>query len=280
MAHIPKERVIQIDAPESEARALDPCRELERELFQSQKLETVGHLTAGVAHDFNNLLSVITSHGEVLRDELPPDDYRVERLDEILNAAERAASLTQQLLTFSRKRASTPEAVDLNVVTANIFMMLRRLVDDRITFDLQLSPGVGMILGERTLLEQVIVNLVLNARDAMPEGGTLRIISRRVDPDANDGSGTPYLCLSVEDTGEGMSEQVVERIFEPFFTTKDADRGTGLGLSTVLRIVRELGGTLRVESAEGRGSRFDVYLPRLEEKPPDEAVSPLTQTDR
>ncbi len=263
MSQIPKERVLRVDAPHSQARELDPCRELERELFQSQKLETVGHLTAGVAHDFNNLLSVITSHGEVLKDEMDPSDPRMERLDDILNAAERAASLTRQLLAFSRRQASMVESVDVNTVTANMFMMLRRVIDDRIAFDLQLSPGVGMIRGERSLLEQVIVNLVLNARDAMPDGGTIRIISRRVTPESDEESSTPSLCLSVEDTGEGMSQQIIERIFEPFFTTKEADRGTGLGLSTALRIVREMEGELRVESAPGRGSRFDIYLPRL-----------------
>lgn len=240
-------------------------RELEQALLQSQKMEAVGRLAGGVAHDFNNLLVVISSYGELIRESLEQDDSRRGEMDELLKASDRAAALTRQLLTFSRRRPTKMTLLDINEVVSEVATMLKRLLTQNVRIELNLAPYVDMVRGDTTQLEQVILNLVINARDAMSEGGDLRILTRRVERGAPR-PGT-FVCLTVEDTGMGMSPEIKERIFEPFFTTKEAAKGTGLGLSTVYGIVHQFGGEINVESELGKGTRFDIFLPINNDRP-------------
>jgi PAS domain S-box-containing protein len=237
---------------------------LEDQLRQAQKLEAVGRLAGGVAHDFNNLLSVILSHAELLQLAPSLEAPMREELEEIAKAGRRAAELTRQLLLFSRRTVIVFKRIELNAVIADLERMLRRLLREDIEFVCELAADVGCIEADRGLLEQVVMNLVVNARDAMPGGGRLRLSTSRVAPGDQataEGEAADRVALVVEDTGVGMDAVTRERIFEPFFTTKAAGEGTGLGLSTVFGIVHQFGGDIRVDSAPNRGSRFIITLP-------------------
>ena len=264
-------------ANEDLTRALDERRRTEQalvkseeQLRQSQKLEAVGRLAGGIAHDFNNLLSVILSYAEMLiGDEAFTARGRAE-LEEIKRAGERAADLTRQMLAFSRQQVLEPKIIDLNDILANLHKMLGRVLGEDIELKLLPARQLGLVLADPGQLEQVIVNLVVNARDAMPQGGKLTIATSNVELDqgyANDHLGVspgPYVLLGVSDTGVGMDKATQARIFEPFFTTKEMGKGTGLGLSTVFGIVKQSGGNLLVYSEPGMGATFKIYLPRAQ----------------
>jgi PAS domain S-box-containing protein len=244
---------------------------LEEQLRQAQKMEAVGQLAGGVAHDFNNLLTAIIGNAELLLGAIDADDPR--RLDvlEINRAAHRAATLVRQLLAFSRKQVLQPRVLDVNAVVGELSTMLRRLIGEHVELRLELQPDLGRVLADPGQLEQVITNLAVNARDAMPSGGTLTIRTAAVDaadvpvqsPESLPLIG-PLVELSVRDDGVGMDQRTLAHLFEPFFTTKELGRGTGLGLATVYGIVRQSGGHIRVSSRQHHGSTFSVYLPRIE----------------
>ncbi len=243
---------------------------LQAQLLQAQKMESVGRLAGGVAHDFNNMLSIILGYGESIFEGLHSGDPLREQVRQILEAAHRSAELTRQLLAFSRKQTLIPEVLSINAVVGNLERMLQRLIGEHIELQLSLSDDIGRVLVDPGQLEQVIMNLAINARDAMPDGGTLLIGTSAVDLDqayADSHAGSApgrYVLLSVADVGCGMTEEVVGRIFEPFFTTKETGKGTGLGLSTVYGIVKQSGGNIWVRSEPGRGSTFEVYFPQTE----------------
>ncbi len=235
-------------------------RSLEQLLVHSQKMEEVGQLAGGVAHDFNNLLAVIEGSGEMALEELVGHVAREDVLD-MVTAAKRAASLTRQLLAFSRREAARPEPTQLANVVRSVEKMLRRLIGEHITLLARLEE-VAPVMADTNQLEQVLINLCVNARDAMPEGGTLCIELRPVAPgDPNSLPGIDAVRLSVTDTGSGMDSELLKRIFEPFFTTKEIGKGTGLGLSMVYGIVTQNGGQISVESSVGRGSTFSIVFP-------------------
>ena len=246
-------------------------RELENQLRQSQKMEVVGRLAGGVAHDFNNLLAVIMGYGDLARRALRRRGAAARDVEEIRRASERGAALTRQLLAFGRGHLHRAQVVDLNALVADTASLLRRLIGGDVDLRLRLNPRVGRIAGDPGQIEQVVMNLALNARDAMPAGGRLTLETAPVKqtpaepaPGADAGS---YVRLTVHDTGCGIAPEVRAHLFEPFFTTKEPGRGTGLGLSTVHDIVRQHRGHLEVESELGRGSAFRVYLPRIALRP-------------
>jgi PAS domain S-box-containing protein len=232
---------------------------LAEELRQAQRMEVVGRLAGGIAHDFNNLLTVISAHAHFLTSDLPPGDALVDDAQAIQEASERAASLTRQLLLFARKQVPQRRVVDLNTKLANVDRILRRTLGSHIEFVTIPSTSSACVDGDPGQMEQVIMNLILNARDAMPDGGAL-VAELSVDG-AWDDALPRTATITVSDTGTGMDEATRSRIFEPFFTTKGADRGTGLGLATVYGIVTDMGGSIDVESAPGLGSTFRVRLP-------------------
>ena len=238
---------------------------------QSQKLEAIGQLAGGIAHDFNNLLTAILGNAAFVLESTPPDDPRHEDVREIERAATRAAELTHQLLAFSRKQVLQPTSLDLNAALAQIMRMLTRLVGEHIEVTVLPEPGLGLVQADAAQLEQVIVNLVVNARDAMPEGGRLTIETQNVTLEAGSTSQHigappgPYVLIAFTDSGIGMDPATQKRIFEPFFTTKERGKGTGLGLATVYGIVKQSGGSVSVYSEPNRGSTFKVYLPRVAE---------------
>jgi nitrogen-specific signal transduction histidine kinase len=241
--------------------------ELARQLHQSQKLETIGRLAGGIAHDFNNLLTIISGYSELLAASPHTAPAMRESLVQVCQAAGRAAQLTGQLLAFSRQRSATPVLVDVNRLVRRECEMLRRIVDEDIAFITQLAPELPEIRGDAGRLAQVVMNLVLNARDAMPSGGQLAVRTTAVcvrahDPDhpAVTEQGT-YVRLSVDDTGCGMTPEECEHVFEPFYTTKGAGLGTGLGMTTVRSIVDESGGIIALTSTVGVGTSVQVYLP-------------------
>ena len=241
------------------------------ELRQAQKLEAIGRLAGGVAHDFNNLLTAIKGYGDLLMEDLEPDDRRREDVDEILKAADRAASLTKQLLAFGRRQVVAVRVISLDRVVAGTEKMLQRLIGEDIEFTTSLGQTAGFVRADQSQIEQVLLNLVVNARDAMPKGGKLSIELGQVEFSDAGGRrhGTlqpgPYTRLSVSDTGCGMSDDVRSRIFEPFFTTKEEGRGTGLGLAMVYGVVEQLGGGIDIDTAIDRGTTFHVYLPQTSE---------------
>ena len=251
-------------------RDVTDVRRMEDQLRQSQKMEAVGRLAGGVAHDFNNLLTAISGYSDLLLHRLP--DYSTLRRDveEIRKAGDRAATLTRQLLAFSRRQVLQPKVLDLNAVVTSMGRMLRRLIGEDIDLSTDLSPSLSRVKADPGQIEQVIVNLAVNARDAMPDGGRITIATADAElspayaaahPEVSPG---PHVLLSVTDTGHGMSDETQAHLFEPFFTTKERGKGTGLGLATVYGIVQQSGGHLRVNSAADRGSTFLIYLPRVE----------------
>jgi len=258
-------------------------KKLEERLRQSQKMESVGRLAGGIAHDFNNLLTVITGYSELMLSQLEERSPLVKEVEEIKRAGERASSLTQQLLAFSRRQVLQPRVIDLNEVVSRVEKMLRRLIGEDV--ELRTVPGAGLwsVKADPGQIEQVLVNLVVNARDAMPGGGVLTIETGNVFLDEEYSLGHlparsgHYVMLAVSDTGVGMDERTKSQVFEPFFTTKESGKGTGLGLSTVYGIVKQSGGYIWVYSEPGKGSTFKVYIPRTEEREDDprKAVPPV-----
>ncbi len=254
---------------------------LEEQLRQAQKMEAIGQLAGGVAHDFNNMLTAIIGHLGLLRENPKVTNEIDESLSEISAAANRAAKLTSQLLAFSRRQVLSTSALDLNEVVTHLTKMLRRILGEHVIMQLDFAPEPLTFQGDAGLMEQVLVNLAVNARDAMPEGGTLKITTRSVThrpPSTNEQRGpqqsAPYVRLSVGDTGIGILPEIRAKIFEPFFTTKEVGKGTGLGLATVFGIVQQHNGWIEVESEPGHGATFHIYLPRLAVDP---AVVPVPQ---
>ena len=271
-------------------RDLSERRRLEDQLRKKQRMESIGTLAGGIAHDFNNLLTVIIGYGQTLLAKVEHEPSLRSNVEHIVKSAGRAAALTRQLLAFSRKQVLQPRVLDLNTVVHDLEKMLRPLVGDDIVVTTRCAPALGSVKADLSQLEQVIVNLVVNARDAMPQGGRLTLSTANTDrtsDTAHDREVPPgrYVVLSVADNGIGMSPDVLARIFEPFFTTKEVGKGTGLGLSTVYGIVEQSGGYVAVQSHTGKGTEFKVFLPRVdaqpESSPPERASSwrkPGTET--
>jgi len=243
--------------------------EAREQLRQAQRLDALGHLAGGVAHDFNNLLTVILTYAGILLEDVEPGTDQRKSIEQIKDASERAAELTRQLLAFGRRQVLQPRAVNLNETVADVETMLRRVLASNIKLEITLAPNLGLVMVDPGQIEQVLVNLAINARDAMPDGGRLSIATMNIDlngsyldPDAQALQG-PQVMITVVDTGIGMSPEVVSKVFDPFFTTKDVGKGTGLGLASVHGIVEQSGGRVRVHSELGRGSTFKILLPRI-----------------
>jgi len=245
--------------------------QLEQQLRQAQKMEAVGRLAGGIAHDFNNILTAITGYADLLLEDLGATDPRRQDADEIHKAADRAAGLTRQLLAFSRQQVLQPTVLEVNTLVSDLEKMLRRLLGEDVALSTRLAPTTGRVKADPGQLEQVIMNLAVNARDAMPNGGKLTLETANVDLDdayAADhypARAGPFVMLAVSDTGIGMSEETQAHMFEPFFTTKEKGKGTGLGLATVYGIIKQSGGFIWVYSEVGQGTTFKLYLPRVEE---------------
>ncbi|GMV80212.1 MAG: hypothetical protein AMXMBFR7_13960 [Planctomycetota bacterium] len=245
-------------------------KQLENQLFMAQKMEAVGQLAGGVAHDFNNLMTVVTGYSALLLKQLPADHPHRSSMEAIARAGQRAATLTRQLLAFSRKQVIAPQVLDLNACMAESEKMLRRLIHESIALVTKFEPDLYPVFVDPTQIEQIVLNLVVNARDAMPKGGTLELETANVTWDAAYVRKHPmaspgdYAMLGVSDTGHGMDERTKARIFEPFFTTKERGQGTGLGLSTVYGIVKQNRGFIWVQSEPGRGTSFKIYFPRCQ----------------
>ena len=260
---------------------------LERQLRMAQKMEAVGRLSGGIAHDFNNLLGVIIGYSQVLKRTLPPGSAFLEHAEEIEKAGQRAASLTRQLLAFSRQQVLAPAVLNLNSLISEMEKMLPRLIGEDIEIVIALDPAIGRVKADHGQLEQVVMNLAVNARDAMPDGGKVVITTAnavldetwtRSHPGSKAGD---FVMLSVADTGTGIDSETLAHIFEPFFTTKERGKGTGLGLATVYGVVKQSGGYVWVESALGKGTAFQIYLPRIEELVSvPEPVAPIVEAFR
>jgi nitrogen-specific signal transduction histidine kinase len=241
----------------------------ESEKLQSQKMEAIGRLAGGVAHDFNNLLAVISGYSDLLLDNLGSSDQNRSKLEQIKQAANSAAALTRQLLMFSRQQLIQPVALDINQIVSNTGKMLQRLIKENIEFAVVLKPNLDLVSADPGQMEQVILNLVVNARDAMPRGGKLTIQTSNVIMENVSGQyggsilAGRFVLLEVTDTGTGMDQETQGHIFEPFFTTKAVGKGTGLGLATVYGIVKQSNGRIEVQSTLGRGSSFKIYLPAV-----------------
>jgi two-component system cell cycle sensor histidine kinase/response regulator CckA len=246
-------------------------RNLEDKLRQAQKMEAVGQLAGGIAHDFNNLLTVIQGYSHLLMEHFKKDVEAHEQVQKIEEASEKAASLTRQLLAFSRKQVLQPKVINLNNLVENLSSLLHRLIGEHIELCTITAPDLGQVKADAAQLEQVMMNLVVNARDAMPDGGQLTVETANAELDDSYSADHPgvnpgrYVMLAVSDTGKGMTQETLARIFEPFFTTKAMGRGTGLGLSMVYGIVKQSGGHIWTYSEVGHGTSFKIYLPRTEE---------------
>ncbi|HLK63981.1 MAG TPA: response regulator [Bryobacteraceae bacterium] len=246
-------------------------QDVEGQLLQAQKMEAIGRLAGGIAHDFNNLLTVILGYNEMLREHVREDAVAFDYTLEVLQAGERASALTNQLLAFSRRQVSIPRVIDLNDLVQNIDKMLRRIIGEDIDLHLKLADGLSSVTVDPSHIDQVIMNLAVNSRDAMPDGGALTIETANVEM-TEEYAGShlgiapgPYVMLAVSDTGTGMDEATKSRIFEPFFTTKEKGKGTGLGLSIVYGIVKQSGGEVMVYSEPGHGTAFKIYFPVVAE---------------
>lgn len=264
--------------------AEETLRQRDEQLRQAQKMEAIGNLAGGIAHDFNNLLTVITGYSELVLKKIPETDPQRRKLEEIKKAGDRAAALTQQLLAFSRRQILQPKVVDVNAIISGMASMLQRLVGEDVHVNIALSSELGSVRADPGQLEQVIMNLVVNARDAMPYGGKVTIETANVEraPVFSHKSETaakrPYIMLAVSDTGTGMDETTRARIFEPYFTTKAAGKGTGLGLSTVYGIVKQSDGEILVYSEPGQGATFKVYLPRVDRVATEIGTTPSAES--
>jgi PAS domain S-box-containing protein len=261
-------------------------KRLEQQLRQAQKMEAVGQLAGGIAHDFNNLLAVIIGYGEIIEERLDDSDPLRTKAGQITAAGKRAAALTRQLLAFSRQQVLEPKILDLNTVVADTTRMLQRLIGEDVELVTIAGPALGRVKADRGQIEQVIMNLAVNGRDAMPQGGKLMISTAnavmdevyvRQHPGAVAG---PYVLLTVSDTGCGMDQQTQAHIFEPFFTTKGPGKGTGLGLATVYGVVKQSGGYVSVYSEVGRGTSFKIYLPRTDEPQLSVSANLATESER
>jgi signal transduction histidine kinase/ActR/RegA family two-component response regulator len=255
-------------------------KNLEQQLMQAQKMESIGRLAGGIAHDFNNLLTVIKGTTEVVMAELPAESRHRADLVEVRRAAQRAADLTQHLLAFSRRQVVQPQVIDLNEALRDSERMLRRVMGEDVTVEVRAGQDVGAVRIDPAQLQQVILNLAVNSRDAMPRGGRLTVETSRmtIDPTeaARHAARRPgeWVQITVTDTGSGMDEATRRHAFEPFFTTKGPGRGTGLGLATVYGIVQQGGGSIELESAPGAGTTFRTHLPRVAEAPPANGPAP------
>ena len=248
--------------------ATAPERQQEEQLRQAQRMEAVGRLASGIAHDFNNLLTAIQGHAQFLTEDLEPDHPSRADVDEILHSSERAAALTRQLLAFSRGQSLQPETIQLNSVVTSMERLLRRVISEDITLESNLEPQLWSVRADPTQIEQILVNLIVNARDAMPRGGriTIKTANAELTPSYaethEEVEPGEYVMLAVSDTGIGMDKETQAHIFEPFFSTKGPEKGTGLGLSTVFGIVKQMSGHIYVYSEPGQGTTFKVYIPR------------------
>jgi len=264
----------RITGTQAALRDITERKRMEAQYLQAQKMESVGRLAGGVAHDFNNLLQVINGYSDLAMEELSPDHPCFSNLVQIRTAGERAAELTQKLLTFGRKEVAQPRVVELNLVVAEAERMFGRLIGEDIELVTRLDPGAGHVMADPGQLCQVLMNLVVNSRDSMPGGGRIVIETRNVEVAVGGAEGDShpglaagsYVYLGVTDTGTGMSDDVKQRLFEPFFTTKEPGKGTGLGLATVYAIVKQTGGSIEVTSQLGEGAAFHVYLPRFQDE--------------
>jgi signal transduction histidine kinase len=266
-----EERTLELSqANASLIQQINERKQLEQQLHQSQKMEALGRLTGGIAHDFNNLLTAIIGFTELIRVYASPDDPVEELVDKVVSSSQRAATLVRQLLTFSRKQIVEPQILDLNSVMTDIDKMLRRIIGEDIELKTILQPYLWSVKADPAQIEQVIVNLAVNARDAMPDGGRITIettntvLDESYTADHLNVKPGQYILLAVSDTGIGMTEEVKTHLFEPFFTTKEEGKGTGLGLATTYGIVKQSGGDIWVYSEVGQGSTFKIYLPRVE----------------
>jgi PAS domain S-box-containing protein len=270
------------DVLEAIAEDITERRVLEDQFRQSQKMEAVGRLAGGIAHDFNNLLTVVSGYTEVLLDQLTPTNPLHAKAEAIQQASDRATTLTRQLLAFSRKQLLQLKVVDVNAIVEDMERLLRPLIGENIELTTSLAPSIGCTRADAGQLEQVIMNLVVNAKDAMPHGGKIRITTASVTldesyrPENTFIKHGPYVMISVSDSGHGMDRETQARIFEPFFTTKEKGKGTGLGLSTVYGIIKQSGGYVFVQSELGRGTVFTMYFPRVDEPSETRGATPTT----
>jgi signal transduction histidine kinase len=269
--------VASIEREITEADARRRHERLEAELQQTRKMETLGRLAGGVAHDFNNLLTAILGYGALVAGQLDHNTPAARDVEQIIAAAQKASALSRQLLAFSHKQIFTSVPLNLNTVVYDLEPRLRALAGDAVTLVVQLEPALHWVMADTTQLQQVLLNLTANAREAMPDGGAITIETRNAassddgSPGRSEGPLGAYAVLSVEDTGVGMLPEIRARIFEPFFSTKERGIGTGLGLAAVYGITRQLGGFIRVESEQGRGTRVQIYLPQTAR--PNEAAA-------
>jgi signal transduction histidine kinase/CheY-like chemotaxis protein len=251
---------------------INPRKQIEAKLFQSQKMETVGKLAGGIAHEFNSILTAIIGQSELLLGDLPEGSPLAKNAVEISRAAGRAATLTRQLLAYGRKQILQPETLDLNQVVAGMQGMLRHLMGNDVQTQIVSAPDLQAVLADAGQIEQVIMNMAINAREAMPHGGKLTLETANVSFDQESVGRYPelragdYVMLAITDTGAGMSEEVKARVFDPFFTTKEVGQGTGLGLSTCYGIIKQSGGHISLYSEQGRGATFKIYLPQVQQQ--------------